>query len=111
MAYFTGGPFASATGNLGSGHRAEEDSSDRSSADYSTASPVDSLCFTRTYPKKPGVEPGQEPALHEHIATPEDRVYFAGEHASLLHGWIEGAIESGLRAARSIQEAAFTSSE
>ena len=29
----------------------------------------------------------------------EGRVHFAGEHASLAHAWIQGAIESGLRAA------------
>jgi monoamine oxidase len=54
-------------------------------------------------------EPGQESALHQHILTPEGRVYFAGEHASLLHGWIEGAVEAGLRAAKSIQEASLVS--
>ena len=26
-------------------------------------------------------------------------MHFAGEHASLAHAWIQGAIESGLRAA------------
>jgi monoamine oxidase len=42
--------------------------------------------------------------LHEHIIAPEGRVHFAGEHASLAHAWIQGAIESGLRAAREIHE-------
>ena len=41
-------------------------------------------------------EPGQQTLLHDHIVSPEGRVYFAGEHASLAHAWIQGAIESGL---------------
>lgn len=47
-------------------------------------------------------DPGQESALYKHMITPEGRVYFAGEHVSLMHGWIEGAVESGLRAAQAI---------
>jgi monoamine oxidase len=47
-------------------------------------------------------DPGQQSLLHEHIITPEGRLHFAGEHASLAHAWIQGAIESGLRAAREI---------
>ncbi|MFC0523628.1 flavin monoamine oxidase family protein [Pontibacillus salicampi] len=33
------------------------------------------------------------------IRRPEGRIHFAGEHASDFHGWIEGAIQSGIRAA------------
>lgn len=44
-------------------------------------------------------EPGQQSRLYETIIAPEGRIYFAGEHASLAHAWIQGAIESGLRAA------------
>ncbi|MFM8593286.1 MAG: flavin monoamine oxidase family protein [Chloroflexota bacterium] len=33
---------------------------------------------------------------------PEDRIHFAGDFTSLKTGWVEGAIESGLRAARQI---------
>jgi monoamine oxidase len=47
-------------------------------------------------------DPGQQTLLHEHIISPEGRIHFAGEHASLAHAWIQGAIESGLRAAREI---------
>jgi len=47
-------------------------------------------------------EPGQQTLLHEHVIAPEGRVHFAGEHASLAHAWIQGAIESGLRAALEI---------
>ncbi|HVF64607.1 MAG TPA: FAD-dependent oxidoreductase [Casimicrobiaceae bacterium] len=47
-------------------------------------------------------EPGQQTLLHDHIVAPEGRVFFAGEHASLAHAWIQGAIESGLTAAAAI---------
>ncbi|MGA8941229.1 MAG: flavin monoamine oxidase family protein [Thermoactinomyces sp.] len=33
------------------------------------------------------------------VARPEGRVYFAGEHTSNLHGWVEGAIQSAIRVA------------
>lgn len=33
---------------------------------------------------------------------PEDRIHFAGDFTTLKTGWVEGAIESGLRAARRI---------
>ena len=39
------------------------------------------------------------------IRQPEGRVLFAGEHCSLYHAWIQGAPESGIRAARQIHEA------
>ncbi len=47
-------------------------------------------------------DPGQQTLLHEHIIAPEGRIHFAGEHASLTHAWIQGAIESGLRAAHEV---------
>ena len=51
--------------------------------------------------------PGQQTLLHDAIIAPEGRIYFAGEHSSLCHAWIQGAIESGLVAASAIhQEAA-----
>ena len=49
-------------------------------------------------------DPGQQSLLHEEIVRPEGRIYFAGEHASLYHAWIQGAIESGLRTAISIHQ-------
>ena len=36
--------------------------------------------------------------------SPEGRIHFAGEHCSLYHAWIQGALESGIRAAREIHE-------
>lgn len=47
-------------------------------------------------------DPGQQTRLHQHIIAPEGRIHFAGEHTSLTHRWIQGAIESGLRAAQAI---------
>ena len=35
-------------------------------------------------------------------SKPEDRIYFAGDFTTMKSGWVEGAIESGLRAARQI---------
>ena len=39
-------------------------------------------------------------------ARPEDRIHFAGDWTTLKSGWVEGAIESGLRAARQIDPTA-----
>uniref|UniRef100_A0A4X2LKK2 Amine oxidase n=1 Tax=Vombatus ursinus TaxID=29139 RepID=A0A4X2LKK2_VOMUR len=41
----------------------------------------------------------------QELFKPEGRIYFAGEHTTLPHGWIDTTIKSGLRAAQSIQEA------
>jgi monoamine oxidase len=49
--------------------------------------------------------PGQQTLLHKAIVAPEGRYHFAGEHTSLTHAWIQGAIESGLRAASEINQA------
>lgn len=51
-------------------------------------------------------DPGQQTLLHDAIVAPEGRFHFAGEHASLYHAWIQGAIESGLRAAIEVHQAA-----
>ncbi len=45
---------------------------------------------------------GQMEWYHD-ICRPEGRVWFAGEHASPLPGWMEGAIASGIRAAQEIK--------
>jgi monoamine oxidase len=47
----------------------------------------------------------QQTALQEDVVRPEGRIHFAGEHCSLYHAWIQGALESGIRAAREIHEA------
>ncbi len=50
-------------------------------------------------------DPGQQTLLYEAICAPEGRIHFAGEHASLAHAWIQGAVESGIRAAAEIHDA------
>jgi monoamine oxidase len=50
--------------------------------------------------------PGQMSTLLPHVARAEGRIHFAGEHASSTFGWMQGAIESGNRAAREINDAA-----
>ena len=49
-------------------------------------------------------DPGQQTLLYEAIVAPEGRIHFAGEHASLSHAWIQGAIESGVRAAAEVHD-------
>jgi monoamine oxidase len=49
-------------------------------------------------------DPGQQTLLHDEIVKPEGRIHFAGEHASLYHAWIQGALESGLREAIAIHQ-------
>jgi monoamine oxidase len=50
--------------------------------------------------------PGQHSSLHRHIISSAGRIYFAGEHASLTHTWMQGALESGVRAVREMLVAA-----
>jgi monoamine oxidase len=50
--------------------------------------------------------PDQQSELQADIVTPEGRIHFAGEHCSLYHAWIQGALESGIRAAKEIHDAA-----
>jgi monoamine oxidase len=52
-------------------------------------------------------DPGQQTLLFEAICAPEGRIHFAGEHASLAHAWIQGAIESGVRVASEVHELAL----
>jgi monoamine oxidase len=50
-------------------------------------------------------EPGQQSSLQPDIVSLEGRIHFAGEHCSLHHAWIQGALESGIRAATEIDDA------
>ncbi|MBM7554178.1 flavin monoamine oxidase family protein [Thalassobacillus pellis] len=54
--------------------------------------PFSAGCFTL-------FTPPQQKNFKEIIQQPEGRLHFAGEHTSSFHGWIEGAIESGIRTA------------
>jgi monoamine oxidase len=49
--------------------------------------------------------PGQHSALYASLIAPEGRIYFAGEHASLSHTWMQGAFESALRAVAALSVA------
>ena len=46
--------------------------------------------------------PGEVTRHWEALMTPAGRLFFAGEHATPLQGFMEGAVESGQRAARMI---------
>lgn len=48
-------------------------------------------------------KPGQMISLMPSIARPEGRVHFAGEHTSAWPGFMQGALESGVRTAREIE--------
>src|SRR5262245_31248803 len=48
--------------------------------------------------------PGEMTSLMPHVARPEGRIHFAGEHASSMPGWMNGALEAGNRVAREINE-------
>lgn len=54
--------------------------------------------------------PGQIQPWAERVTRPAGRLHFAGEHASYLHTGMEGAMESGERAAYAIIEMAMPSS-
>jgi monoamine oxidase len=49
-------------------------------------------------------KPGQMTQLLPVAQRPEGRIHFAGEHTSAWHGWMNGALESGNRAATEINE-------
>jgi monoamine oxidase len=51
------------------------------------------------------LRPGEVGSLDRFIARPEGRIHFAGEHASSLRGWIQGALESALRVTREVNDA------
>jgi monoamine oxidase len=48
------------------------------------------------------VHPPGQMKFYPEICKPEGRVWFAGEHASPFPGWMQGAIMSGIKAAREI---------
>jgi monoamine oxidase len=50
--------------------------------------------------------PGELGAFLPHLARPEGRVHFAGDHTSSLPGWMQGALASGRRAAEAVHAAA-----
>ncbi|WP_179194817.1 flavin monoamine oxidase family protein [Bacillus sp. EAC] len=56
-------------------------------------------------------KPDQQTEISPHIATPEGHVHFAGDHTSTAPGWIQGAIESGIRVAYEVNDLPITSNE
>jgi glycine/D-amino acid oxidase-like deaminating enzyme len=46
--------------------------------------------------------PLQETNLHDQLQAPVSNIHFIGEHTSLAHGWVEGALVSSIRAALAI---------
>ncbi|HET7464423.1 MAG TPA: FAD-dependent oxidoreductase [Longimicrobium sp.] len=50
--------------------------------------------------------PGEMRAFLPHLATPEGRIHFAGDHTSAWPGWMQGALASGIRAADAVHAAA-----
>jgi len=50
--------------------------------------------------------PGQMFPFRPELARPEGRVHFAGDHTSIWSGWMQGALESGLRAAHEVRATA-----
>jgi monoamine oxidase len=55
------------------------------------------FCFFRPY---------QQMELYKDAIAPEGRIYFAGEHTSTEYAWIQGALESSLRAVKEMLVAA-----
>lgn len=43
--------------------------------------------------------------LLPHLADPEGRIHFAGDHTSEMPGWVQGALASGRRAAAEVAAA------
>ena len=46
--------------------------------------------------------PGEMAGFVKTLSEPDGRIYFAGEHASSWGGWMQGALQTGLRAAQAI---------
>ena len=51
-------------------------------------------------------QPGQFARMHQHVVRPEGRIYFAGEHCSHSHSWMEGALESARMAVDALEKRA-----
>ena len=49
--------------------------------------------------------PGDVSSYLKDLQVPEGRLHFAGEHTSILRSTMEGALRSGIRAAKEVHEA------
>lgn len=73
----------------------------RNGASFSWAqNPFSGGCFTL-------FKPYQYSEFGKAIKQPEGRIHFAGEHTSSFHGWIEGAVQSGIRTAYEVNQRTF----
>jgi monoamine oxidase len=50
------------------------------------------------------IHPGQVVEFHKNMSKPEGNIYFGGEHTSTFTGYMNGAIESGIRTAKEVNE-------
>jgi monoamine oxidase len=50
-------------------------------------------------------KPGEMTQLMPHVPTREGRVHFSGDHTSQSPGWMDGALQSGYRVAKEVNEA------
>ena len=50
------------------------------------------------------LKPGHTATVLPYISRPEGRIHFAGDHTSAWSSWMQGALESGNRAAREVNE-------
>ena len=66
-------------------------------------------CVSKVWPADPWAggehSPGQLTTLCVGIERPEGRVHFAGERTSAWPYWMQGALQSGLRAAKEVNDA------
>ena len=76
----------------------------RSDSAHSTARKSVVMARSRPSFKAAWFKPGQLTGLSAAISAAEGRIHFAGEHASSLPGWMQGALESGVRAAREVND-------
>lgn len=50
------------------------------------------------------IQAGQVVQFHQNMSRPEGNIHFAGEHTSTYTGYMNGAIESGIRTAKEVNE-------
>lgn len=53
-------------------------------------------------------KPDQQTEIAPFIPTPEGNIHFAGDHTSTAPGWIQGAIESGIRVSHEVNDLVTT---
>jgi len=54
-------------------------------------------------------KPDQQKELGQYVSSPEGRIHFAGSHSSSTPGWMQGAIEAGIRVANETNNRMITS--